>query len=747
MANATIYLGSTSNVVPEGDVSYWQSRGWTTSPSSGSPGSPTSQTQFKEGSAYKFPESNKVYVFNNGKLEWIPSEEAFISMYGGKPQQNLNYTTIQQNTVGGTQISDTTTSFKGKNIPVPANSATPASSGKRQIYRIGVDIYNATTNQKIGATDWANNWSGKSDVQEIAAPASAPSAPPASPSSGSVPTGAASTPTTTQSFDNHSLVKFPGAPTVYLVDNDAKTLTPFESEVAFTTWATSNGIDVNAAWGAIQEITPEDTRIVGFQNSNSVIKSDGKVPATSQNAGDISARYGQANNESSNYKSYLALEGFINVLKGDSRSGIDPMTIDNLLKDKLFVGGLMSALSYGGYTLSDVYREIKRKDMVAKGDLTFSTSVIDPRQTKDVYAATTAGKTVLEDSRLAIPTTLKGITDMSLFDLKIFQMPETLFKELVPITDVDSPEFQAKLDEMKSAYHDVAMQQVEARTEQEKAVADENYRNLQETAKRNFGITLSNNAIAAWDQIEALGATQAGRGVENTGIANKELDKYLRSVRRSDQINRTSQLTADEANKASYYRASATSEQIAALTPEERQKWGLAPSSDVASKLDVNYLMNTYGLTKEKAQEYRDSVLDENGNYRSATYATKAKDISDIESEKKSVLQTKLLAQTDEAEKAAYYDVTNATGSQLSSYVPTGATIASPFEDAQKAAEESAKALGETNVNTTPTTQIKTPSDESSMVTIKDKNTGLTLSMTKGSYETNYKKLGNWSLA
>mgnify|MGYP001001553301 CR=1 FL=1 len=37
----------------------------------------------------------------------------------------------------------------------------------RQIYRIGADIYNASNNQRIGSTDWAQNWSGKSDVQDL----------------------------------------------------------------------------------------------------------------------------------------------------------------------------------------------------------------------------------------------------------------------------------------------------------------------------------------------------------------------------------------------------------------------------------------------------------------------------------------------------------------------------------------------------------------------------------------------------
>lgn len=37
----------------------------------------------------------------------------------------------------------------------------------RRIYRTGQDIYDASTNTKIGATDWANNWSGKSDVVDM----------------------------------------------------------------------------------------------------------------------------------------------------------------------------------------------------------------------------------------------------------------------------------------------------------------------------------------------------------------------------------------------------------------------------------------------------------------------------------------------------------------------------------------------------------------------------------------------------
>jgi len=37
----------------------------------------------------------------------------------------------------------------------------------RQIYRIGGDIYDASSNQKLGYTDFMSNWAGKADVQDL----------------------------------------------------------------------------------------------------------------------------------------------------------------------------------------------------------------------------------------------------------------------------------------------------------------------------------------------------------------------------------------------------------------------------------------------------------------------------------------------------------------------------------------------------------------------------------------------------
>jgi hypothetical protein len=51
----------------------------------------------------------------------------------------------------------------------------------------------------------------------------------------------------------------------------------------------------------------------------------------------------------------------------------------------------IGAMAYGGYSLNDVYSDIKRKDLISKGDQSLAnTQVIDPSLTKQQYLNTTA---------------------------------------------------------------------------------------------------------------------------------------------------------------------------------------------------------------------------------------------------------------------------------------------------------------------------------------------------------------------
>lgn len=50
--------------------------------------------QLEEGKAYKFPNSPKIYQYVNGQFVHIPNEEVFRQIYGGLPEEGVNYTTL-----------------------------------------------------------------------------------------------------------------------------------------------------------------------------------------------------------------------------------------------------------------------------------------------------------------------------------------------------------------------------------------------------------------------------------------------------------------------------------------------------------------------------------------------------------------------------------------------------------------------------------------------------------------------------
>jgi hypothetical protein len=64
-----------------------------------------SQTSFIQGKSYKVSNSNRIFIFNNGELEWIPDEATFMSLYGGLPQDGLNYETVNQDAIKDVKVS------------------------------------------------------------------------------------------------------------------------------------------------------------------------------------------------------------------------------------------------------------------------------------------------------------------------------------------------------------------------------------------------------------------------------------------------------------------------------------------------------------------------------------------------------------------------------------------------------------------------------------------------------------------
>ena len=387
---------------------------------------------------------------------------------------------------------------------------------------------------------------------------------------------------------------------------------------------------------------------------------------TTVNAFDTPTRstYGYDQNTSAEQRGRVQ-ESFIEN-SAKSSGLIDSGFLTNLISSKPdVVAFYINALTYGGYTVGDILNDMKRRELIYKNDPKAKSmpAIIDPDLKRTEYQATAEGQRSVTEAASILPTfNLGGLMNPEILKYGS-NMPDDVFKMLVPLLDKNSQEFKDAVANVKSAYYDLANQQLQASTEQEKAIADYNEAKFKEQINKQYGIILSDDATTAWKQLETLGDTFNTRGIAGSGMQNEAVDNYLRTVRKQDSRYRDEKLTKEEADKAAYYRTSASEAEIAALTPEERTKWGLTPSADIASKYSMANLRSQFpDSTEAELQAYRDAVLDSNGNYRSAIYSKYYTNLATNNTNKKSVAETQVLQDALNKEKQAYdqYDTTNA---------------------------------------------------------------------------------------
>lgn len=347
--------------------------------------------------------------------------------------------------------------------------------------------------------------------------------------------------------------------------------------------------------------------------------------------------YGQQQDAKVSVFAAKQLDGFLNLLKSDPQSGVSSATIDNILNDLPTRALYTAALGYGNYQLPDIFRDIKRKELVQSGrtDLA-NVKVIDNALSADQYFATPAGSTARTQPDLTPPRYLGNI-DTGLLNNSIFKLDPKLYEILVPPLDFSTPEGQAKLNDIKDAYHDVLLQMVDATTQSEQAVAQANLESFNKDLERKYGISLSNNAQTAWNQLSQIGANFSERGLYQSGIQNEAMDRYLNDIRRSNTQMREEKLSAADDERRKYLMTSSTPAEIAALTDEEKQKYGFKPSAETIAWFSPENLKKLYpDLSDEEIGNYSKSVLDDNGNYRSQLFQKAMGSKLDIGQQKKS---------------------------------------------------------------------------------------------------------------
>ena len=346
---------------------------------------------------------------------------------------------------------------------------------------------------------------------------------------------------------------------------------------------------------------------------------------------------------------------------------IDKTFLGKLMNDPLKVALWVHAIAYGGYTTEDIVRDMKREELMVNGTeaekaAAKSLSIINPTMTRSDYYASDEGKTALTNTTSLMP----NVNADSFLDSDFFHyglnIPDEVFKTLVPLLDVNSQEYKDAIAAVNGAFYDVANAKLQAASEQEKAIADYNYKTFQTQIAEKYGIILSDNADKAWSQLQTIGDTYNKGNLTGSGLEAEAVDKSLSAVQKSDAIERMTRANEEAEKKAGYYSKSGTSAQIAGLTAEERANWGLAASADIQQRFSLANLRTLYpNLTDAEVQAKHDEVLDENGNYRSTDqqnlYSGVAKNTAAERLNAETEVQETALAK--EKEKFAAYDNTD----------------------------------------------------------------------------------------
>lgn len=174
----------------------------------------------------------------------------------------------------------------------------------------------------------------------------------------------------------HALIRFSsgesgyGPETYWLADKKTHTLRPFESETALRN-AFGEGFDtamkhvvtvksptVNPS-GEITDGVLNDYNILSPEYS---IKEDGSSKKLRFSPHQLRSRYGKPIDMNAEGIATEAVDGFLNLLKGkQSETGINAAFLNELKQDTHLMAFYISALAYGGYTLSDIYTDISRQ--------------------------------------------------------------------------------------------------------------------------------------------------------------------------------------------------------------------------------------------------------------------------------------------------------------------------------------------------------------------------------------------------
>lgn len=529
------------------------------------------------------------------------------------------------------------------------------------------------------------------------------------------PPGAGVSPDTSK---NLYLVNFSADPTPedpatsnalpWLYDAKNRTFRPFADSVALDRFATANEGNSTALLQNIVNLSPND--LVNWpgtflSTSYSPSSVDGSMPPY-QPGGEgtpgpaIVKRYGKARNEQAEI---LAAQGLGLLFTRLNQDGYLSDDLIQRLSDPTgtVLAKYVSASLYGGYSMPEIYQDLKIQDL-AKSDPKYAgLHVVDEETSAAQFRETPGFLTATKDPQLMAPAiTLQDGSDLMKYP--VYKISEKFYQENVKTIDWNDPQFKAEAEKILAGWYDVATALADADTEQAKKIADDDYRMFAEAVNKKYGIPLSNNAREAWDQLQQIFGGFSAKNLADSGFYQEAMDRSLADRRRNDQILRESKTTETDLKQREFLLNYATPDQIQQTTAKMDSEdaaagkssdqyrsnlWGLKPSQSTLDFYSINNLRTKFpDLSNEEIQTLHDTMLDQNGNLRSDIYRKAITNKYGISREKKGYQFAELTRQNEEKQRVAESQF----NPSLSSYIPPGSeSLYEPVSSKETGTQES----------------------------------------------------------
>lgn len=434
--------------------------------------------------------------------------------------------------------------------------------------------------------------------------------------------------------------------TVWLMDEKNKVLRPILNWQAFSDLYEGDEKAIQDAVSSINYYNPMDLQPGGKLNgylplgAEYAVNEGANVQELPFSPATIQRLYGKnASSEDVTKAASFLSKNFLPFL---AKNGVSSDFINKIASDPLLMSGYAAAYTYGGYTPEDLFMDIKSRELADEGDTKYSNvRFIDGAKSREEYSQTNEYKSNYNDPKLINPA-IRGLSFAQQNIGYINQHPDEIFQAFDPeYAKVKNDRVKAAMEDVQSVLHDKVLEVLNAKTDAQKQAAEQDWSDYKSDVERNLGWKLSDNALEAWNQLQALQSSFNQAGLTDTGVENSAIDQYLKNVRNTNDKERDIRQTDITRKTEEHAKQYASPAEIQKMNDEDQAKglprnqwrsvlWGLAPAEAMTKEKYLSDFRAKYTdeaskkLTdKEIIDMYYSQQYDDNGNYRSAIYEAK----------------------------------------------------------------------------------------------------------------------------